>query len=49
MNGRVNARDQHDSDPIYALVIGGLMMILAGILTLRVNDNATTEGIEINE
>ncbi|WP_230934168.1 MFS transporter [Psychroserpens luteolus] len=33
-------------EPIYALVIGGMMMILAGILTLRVNDKAT---IEINE
>lgn len=32
-----------NGDPIYALVIGGLMMILAGILTLRVNDNSTTE------
>jgi maltose/moltooligosaccharide transporter len=35
-----------DKEPIYALVAGGISMILAGILTLRVNDNATTE---INE
>ncbi|PTX60170.1 maltose/moltooligosaccharide transporter [Kordia periserrulae] len=35
-----------NGDPIYALVIGGVMMILAGILTLRVNDNPTAE---INE
>ena len=35
-----------DSQPIYALVVGGVSMILAGILTLRVNDTAT---VEINE
>ena len=27
-----------DNDPVYALVIGGISMILAGILTLRVSD-----------
>ncbi len=35
-----------DGEPIYALVVGGISMILAGFLTLRVNDNVT---IEINE
>jgi maltose/moltooligosaccharide transporter len=28
-----------DSQPIYALIVGGFSMILAGLLTLRVNDN----------
>jgi len=32
-----------DSEPIYALVVGGISMILSGFLTLRVNDNATAE------
>jgi len=32
-----------DSEPIYALIIGGLAMILAGFLTLRVDDTATIE------
>ena len=35
-----------DSEPIYALVVGGVSMILAGFLTLRVSDNAT---VEIND
>ena len=35
-----------DNQPIFALVVGGISMILAGFLTLRVNDTAT---IEINE
>ncbi|WP_353779707.1 MFS transporter [Winogradskyella sp. 3972H.M.0a.05] len=35
-----------DSEPIYALVVGGVSMILAGFLTLRVSDNAS---VEINE
>jgi len=35
-----------NGEPIYALVVGGVSMILSGILTLRVNDSAT---IEINE
>jgi maltose/moltooligosaccharide transporter len=30
-----------DSQPIYALIVGGLSMILAGLLTLRVDDKAT--------
>jgi len=29
-----------DNQPIYALVVGGLAMILAGLLTLRVHDEA---------
>ncbi len=35
-----------DSEPIYALVVGGISMILSGILTLRVSDDAK---VEINE
>ncbi len=35
-----------DNQPIYALLVGGVSMILAGLLSLRVSDNAT---IEINE
>jgi maltose/moltooligosaccharide transporter len=35
-----------DNQPIYALFVGGVSMILAGLLSLRVSDNAT---IEINE
>jgi maltose/moltooligosaccharide transporter len=35
-----------NSEPIYALLIGGCSMILAGILSLLVNDKAT---IEIHE
>ena len=30
-----------DKQPIYALVVGGMAMILSGLLTLRVQDNAT--------
>jgi maltose/moltooligosaccharide transporter len=29
-----------DGEPIYALIVGGCMMIVAGLLTLRVSDNA---------
>lgn len=29
-----------DDEPIYALIIGGISMILAGLLTLRVEDHA---------
>jgi maltose/moltooligosaccharide transporter len=29
-----------DDKPIYALIIGGIAMILAGLLTLRVEDHA---------
>ncbi len=29
-----------DSEPIYALVVGGISMILSGLLTLKVNDEA---------
>ena len=32
-----------DSEPIYALVVGGLAMILAGLLTLRVRDFSTQQ------
>lgn len=32
-----------NAEPIYALVVGGFSMILSGILTLRVNDDATIE------
>ena len=35
-----------NNEPIYALVVGGVSMILAGFLTLRVNDNTT---VQINE
>ncbi len=35
-----------DNQPIYALLVGGVSMILAGILSLLVNDKTT---IEINE
>ena len=35
-----------DNQPIYALFVGGVSMILAGLLSLRVSDNTT---IEINE
>jgi len=35
-----------DNEPIYALFVGGLSMILAGLLSLRVSDRET---IEINE
>ncbi|HNU58473.1 MAG TPA: MFS transporter [Aquaticitalea sp.] len=35
-----------DNQPIYALLVGGCSMILAGILSLTVNDKAT---IEIND
>ena len=35
-----------DSEPIYALVVGGISMIVSGFLTLRVNDDAK---VEINE
>jgi maltose/moltooligosaccharide transporter len=35
-----------DNQPIYALLVGGASMILAGILSLTVNDKVT---IEINE
>ncbi|EDP96600.1 MFS transporter [Kordia algicida OT-1] len=31
-----------NKEPIYALVVGGVSMIIAGILTLRVKDEATT-------
>lgn len=32
-----------DTEPIYALIVGGFSMILSGILTLRVHENATIE------
>ena len=32
-----------DSQPIYALVTGGVSMILAGFLTLRVSDEAEVD------
>ena len=35
-----------DNQPVYALLIGGASMILAGILSLMVNDK---QSIEINE
>ena len=35
-----------DSQPIYALIVGGLSFVLSGLLTLRVSDEAT---VEINE
>lgn len=35
-----------DGHPVYALLVGGASMILAGVLSLAVNDNST---IEINE
>lgn len=35
-----------DNEPIYALVVGGISMIIAGLLTLRVSDEGK---IEINE
>ncbi len=35
-----------DNQPVYALFVGGVSMILAGLLSLRVSDNVTTE---INE
>lgn len=35
-----------NSEPIYALIVGGFSMILSGLLTLRVNDKTN---IEINE
>lgn len=35
-----------NNEPIYALVVGGVSMILAGFLTLRVHDKAV---VEINE
>jgi maltose/moltooligosaccharide transporter len=35
-----------NNEPIYALLVGGASMILAGILSLSVNDKVT---IEINE
>jgi maltose/moltooligosaccharide transporter len=35
-----------DNQPVYALFVGGISMILSGLLTLRVDDKAI---IEINE
>ncbi|WP_455168562.1 MFS transporter [Aegicerativicinus sediminis] len=35
-----------DGEPIYALILGGLAMILSGLLTLRVNDGATINIVE---
>ncbi len=35
------------SEPIYALIVGGVSMILAGLLTLRVDDRATIEVKEV--
>ncbi len=35
-----------NNKPIYALVVGGVAMILAGVLTLKVSDESK---IEINE
>ena len=32
-------REIFNSQPIYAMIIGGVSMILAGIITLRVKDN----------
>jgi maltose/moltooligosaccharide transporter len=32
-----------DSQPVYALLIGGISMILAGLLSLKVDDNEQTE------
>ncbi|MCB0375068.1 MAG: MFS transporter, partial [Sinomicrobium sp.] len=32
-----------NAQPIYALVVGGVSMIISGLLTLRVNDSATIE------
>ena len=37
-----------DSKPIYALIIGGLSMILSGLLTLRVSDKADIKIAEHN-
>jgi maltose/moltooligosaccharide transporter len=33
--------------PVYALIVGGVSMILAGLLTLRVDDRATIEVKEV--
>jgi maltose/moltooligosaccharide transporter len=33
--------------PVYALLVGGVSMILAGLLTLRVDDRATIEVKEV--
>ncbi|NNF19309.1 MAG: MFS transporter [Flavobacteriaceae bacterium] len=32
-----------NGEPVYALIVGGLSMILAGLLTLKVNDRATID------
>ena len=39
-------KEYFNSEPVYALVIGGISMILAGLLTLRVSTN---KKIDINE
>lgn len=36
-----------DGQPIYALIVGGVAMILSGLLTLRVKDTATIEVDEL--
>lgn len=36
-----------DGQPVYALIVGGFSMILAGLLTLRVEDTATIEVREL--
>ncbi len=38
-----------NSEPIYALIVGGLSMILAGLLTLRVDDRSTIEVKDVSE
>ena len=32
-----------NAEPVYALIVGGFSMLLAGLLTLRVDDKATIE------
>ena len=34
-------------EPIYALIVGGISMIVAGLLTMRVDDRATIEVKEV--
>lgn len=35
-----------NNEPVYALFVGGVSMIIAGLLTLRVNDNVSNELID---
>uniref|UniRef100_UPI00356ABF03 MFS transporter n=1 Tax=Zeaxanthinibacter enoshimensis TaxID=392009 RepID=UPI00356ABF03 len=38
-----------NGEPVYALIVGGLSMILAGLLTLKVNDRATIDFKEVGQ